>query len=53
MPGSVWKPSLGLPRSVELRIVRLPLRSLLTKKIAPPPSRAWLRVIVVPAMSTW
>ena len=30
----------------------VPVRSLLTKKIAPPPSRAWLRVMRVPATST-
>ena len=52
MPGSVSKPSLGLSRRVEERISRTPLRSLLTKKIAPPPSRAWLPVILVPASST-
>ena len=52
MPGSVWKPSLGFLRRVEERISRTPVRSLLTKKTAPPPSRTWLRVIVVPASST-
>ena len=34
------------------RIASVPVRSLLTKNTAPPPSRAWLRVIVVPASST-
>src|SRR4029079_6908198 len=52
MPGSVSKPSLGLFRKVEERISSTPLRSLLTKKTAPPPSRAWLRRIRVPASST-
>ena len=52
MPGSVSKRSLGLLRKVDERIVRTPLRSLLTKKIAPPPSRARLPVIRVPASST-
>jgi len=37
---------------VDERIVRVPERSLLTKKTAPPPSRAWLPVIVVPSTST-
>ena len=46
MPGLFSKPSLGLLLSFEDRITRSPVRSLLTKKIAPPPSRAWLPVIV-------
>ena len=52
MPGEFSKPSLGLRLSLEERISRSPVRSLLTKKIAPPPSRAWLPVIVEPATST-
>ena len=32
------------------RCVIVPVRSLLTKKIAPPPSLAWLSSITVPAM---
>ena len=42
MPGSpgVSKPRLGLCRSVERQGRSVPVRSLLTKKIAPPPSRA-------------
>ena len=54
MPGKprVSKPSLGLRRSVDFSIFIVPVRSLLTKKTAPPPSRAWLPVIRVPASST-
>ena len=52
MPGSVSNPSLGLRRRVEERISSVPVRSLLTKNTAPPPSRAWLRRIRVRASST-
>ena len=52
-PGIVSKPSLGLSVSREPRMVRVPLRSLETKKIAPPPSRAWLPVIVESSSTRW
>src|SRR2546430_15638256 len=44
MPGkpAVWKPAFGLRCSLEFLIVSVPVLSLLTKKIAPPPSLAWL-----------
>ena len=53
MPGkpAVSKPSLGLRRSVEPSMRSVPVRSLLTKKTAPPPSLAWLSSMIVPAMS--
>ncbi len=53
MPGSVSKPSLGLSVSREPVMVSVPVRSLETKKIAPPPSRAWLPVIVESAIERW
>ena len=53
IPGSVSKPSLGLSVSREPSIVSVPVRSLETKKIAPPPSRAWLPVIVESSMRRW
>ena len=46
MPGIVSNPALGLSVSSEPRMVIVPVRSLDTKKIAPPPSRAWLPVMV-------
>ena len=50
MPGypSVSNPRLGLLRSSESAMISDPDRSLLTKKIAPPPSFAVLSVIRVP-----
>jgi hypothetical protein len=44
MPGrpAVWKRSLGLRSRVLSLIAIVPVRSSLTKKIAPPPSLAWL-----------
>ena len=52
MPGSGLEAVARVVRRVDERISRTPLRSLLTKKIAPPPSRAWLRTILVPAIKT-
>ena len=53
MPGrpAVWKPSLGLCCRTLCLIASVPVRSLLTKKMAPPPSAArlpvrWLSVTV-------
>ena len=43
------KPRLGFRRSVESEIVMVPVRSLDTKKIAPPPSRALLSSISTPS----
>ena len=45
----MWKASLGLSSSVLSVIAIVPVRSLDTKKIAPPPSLAWLWSISVPA----
>src|SRR6266516_3237709 len=44
--------SLGLCRSVEFSIRIVPVRSLLTKKTAPPPSLAWLFSMTEPEMVT-
>jgi hypothetical protein len=49
---SVSNPLLGLPLSVELWIASVPVRSLLTKKSAPPPSLAWLCSMIEPATVT-
>ena len=49
MPGKFWNLSLRLCSSVESSMVIVPVRSLLTKKIAPPPSLAWLFSMIVPA----
>ena len=50
IPGKPWvsKPRLGFRRSTERSMISEPERSLLTKKIAPPPSLAVLSVISVP-----
>ena len=50
IPGNpaVSKPALGFMARTELLIDKVPVRSLLTKKIAPPPSLAVLLVIFVP-----
>ena len=50
MLGWVSNPSPVLSGMTESTMSTVPVRSLLTKKIAPPPSRAWLRVIFVPAL---
>jgi hypothetical protein len=44
MPGrpAVWNPSLRLRCRTLCSIASVPVRWLLTKKIAPPPSAAWL-----------
>jgi hypothetical protein len=49
IPGKprVSNPALGLPRSTLSMIDIVPVRSLLTKNTAPPPSAARLPVIVV------
>ena len=47
--GVVLEARLGLSRSVESSIDSVPVRSLLTKKTAPPPSLAVLSSIIVPA----
>jgi hypothetical protein len=44
----VWKAALGLLVSELSRIDIVPVRSLLTKKIAPPPSLAWLSSNTLP-----
>ena len=53
MPGRprVSNPSLGLRWAATLpEIASVPVRSLLTKKIAPPPSAAWLSRSALPAI---
>jgi DinB superfamily len=42
MPGAFWNSPLGLRRSVECSISKVPPPALTTKKMAPPPSRALL-----------
>src|ERR1700722_8279241 len=49
MPGQFWHFALVLACSVEFLIVALPELSSLTKKIAPPPSRAWQSRMTVPS----
>ena len=54
MPGKprVSNLALGLRRRVEFSIVIVPVRLLLTKKTAPPPSLALLFSMIVPAIRT-
>ena len=52
MPGrpAVWNPSLRLRSRTLFLIASVPVRSLLTKKIAPPPSAARLSVTELPVI---
>jgi hypothetical protein len=52
MPGSpaVSKAPLTLRRRIELSMASVPVRLLLTKKMAPPPSLAWFSSMTLPAI---
>jgi hypothetical protein len=49
MPGAFWNWPLGLPCRVDDSIRSVPPPALTTKKMAPPPSRAVLPRMTVPA----